>query len=79
MIRVVFLGRLAEAAGAPQIDMTLPDGVTDTGALRDWLSRTTPALNAPSVRMTLNRALLRDSCKLAAGDEVAFLPPVSGG
>ena len=37
------------------------------------------ALDAPGVRVAVNQVLAHRSAPLAAGDEVAFLPPVTGG
>ena len=39
------------------------------------------ALDPPEVRVAINRRLVHDGEEsvLAAGDEVAFMPPVTGG
>ena len=81
-LRVVFLGKLADLAGAPGLD--LPAGTVTI----DWvglLAALDPALAAEAddkrVRVALNGELLSDKTILLAkdGDEVALLPPVSGG
>lgn len=36
-------------------------------------------LTASNVRIAVNQALIETDCVLRAGDEVAFLPPVTGG
>jgi molybdopterin converting factor small subunit len=36
-------------------------------------------LNGPAVFAVLNKAMIRGDHPLAADDEVAFVPPVSGG
>ncbi|MCW1382580.1 MoaD/ThiS family protein [Novosphingobium sp. KCTC 2891] len=78
MARLVFLGRLEDAAGAPE-------RVVEPGPLADVLARLDPALAiellGERVRMALNGRLLSESgdVVLAEGDELAFLPPVSGG
>ena len=79
MIRILYFGRVSEAAGASSIDIDLPGGVADTGALRAWLAETVPELEDPSVRVALNHDLVTKDCAIVAGDEIAFFPPVSGG
>jgi molybdopterin synthase sulfur carrier subunit len=37
------------------------------------------ALGSPGVQAALNKTLTRGDPVLTAGDEVAFLPPMSGG
>ena len=79
-IRVLYFAGLRERAGCDQDDLDLPpgallaDAVAEAGRRRTALS----PLDA-SVRFALNRELADGSASLAAGDEVALLPPVSGG
>ncbi|HZU64705.1 MAG TPA: MoaD/ThiS family protein [Novosphingobium sp.] len=75
--RLVFLGRLADLAGVGE-QAVLP------GPLADVLAGLAPALAeallAPRIRLALNGALVAPvGLVLAEGDELAFLPPVSGG
>lgn len=79
MVTIVFLGRLADLAGVPQ---------RETDAPLDWaglLKALEPALAAQvaseKVRIAVNGGLLADKPSLSAadGDEIALLPPVSGG
>jgi sulfur-carrier protein len=79
-IRLVFLGRLADAAGAPEREVDVVD--VPLGAI---LQRLEPALAATlgdvRIRLAVNGTLVADrsSLVLEDGDELAFLPPVSGG
>jgi molybdopterin synthase sulfur carrier subunit len=63
--------------------MTPPPDVTSVFALRDWLGRDDPALRdalcAPTVRIAVNDELVLADAPLSAEDEIAFMPPVSGG
>lgn len=76
--KLVFLGRLEDIAGMGELAVT-------PGPLEHVLTTLDPALAiellGERVRMALNGALLGDSdaVVLAEGDELAFLPPVSGG
>ncbi|MCX7284768.1 MAG: MoaD/ThiS family protein [Novosphingobium sp.] len=78
MARLVFMGRLEDVAGVPE--MTVPPGPVD-----QVLAALEPALAVQllgeKVRIALNGQLLTDvgGVVLGQGDELAFLPPVSGG
>ncbi|WP_234036074.1 MoaD/ThiS family protein [Porphyrobacter sp. YT40] len=79
MVTVVFLGKLADLAGAPAMQLPAPLGWEGLkAALPPALA---DALDDPRNRVALNGALLADKAALqaAAGDEIALLPPVSGG
>ncbi len=77
MATLVFLGRLADLAGAAAREVA-------GGPLDAVLAGLEPelalALLDERVRIALNGELVGErSITLAAGDELAFLPPVSGG
>jgi molybdopterin converting factor small subunit len=81
--RLVFLGRLEELAGADGAAVDTPLG---WAALLAHLSEAfSPELAetvaGERVKVALNGALIADKggVVLADGDELAFLPPVSGG
>lgn len=79
MVTVVFLGKLADLAGAPSLALAAPlDWAGLKAALPPALGE---AIDDPRNRVALNGALLADKAGLqaGAGDEVALLPPVSGG
>lgn len=78
-VRLVFLGKLADLAGAPEREVP---GPLDWGALAAGLEPDlSAALQGDKVRVALNGEVLSDKRLLMAGegDEVALLPPVSGG
>lgn len=67
-VRLVFLGRLADLSGP----MTVPPGRPVA-----WPISTFPRAY---IRLALNGELVSaDGLMLTEGDELAFLPPVSGG
>lgn len=78
-VKLVFLGRLADLADAPDKEVAGPlDWPGLLGQLHGALGA---AAQEARVRLAVNGALLPDKTALAAsdGDEIALLPPVSGG
>ncbi|HEV2818672.1 MAG TPA: MoaD/ThiS family protein [Allosphingosinicella sp.] len=74
-MKILFFGRLRD--GAPPDPV--PPEIRDTGALRAWLGRGRPELLDASVRIAVNDEMILGNRALDEGDEVAFLPPMSGG
>ncbi len=77
---VLLFARLRDIAGASELARNLPAGAT-IGAVWQELVREHPAL-APyerSISSAVNTDYARMDRVLSEGDEVAFLPPVSGG
>lgn len=76
--KLVFLGKLADLAGTGE-------QTVEPGSLAELIAampvQLAMALSEDKVRWALNGQLVsRESVpSLAAGDELAFLPPVSGG
>jgi molybdopterin converting factor subunit 1 len=79
MATIRFLGRLREAVGTSALTVTLPEAVRDTESLREWVGHDHPGLRERSIRIAVNAELHPGSAPLEEGDEIAFLPPVSGG
>jgi len=79
-VRVRLFASLREAAGRDQLDLDLPEGATAEAA---WarLVESHPVLAArrASLAVAVNRAYQRFDAPLAGGDEVVFIPPISGG
>ena len=78
-MKVVFLGRLADAVGERERNLDLPPEIADVDALRGWLGEQIRALLDPTVRVIVNNVLAHRGQAIAADDEVAFFPPVRGG
>jgi molybdopterin synthase catalytic subunit len=79
-VHVLFFGRLREIVGRSEDDIELVDGAR----LEDLFTRyrnAHPELGEfrQSVAPAVNQVLAEWESRLSAGDEVAFLPPVSGG
>lgn len=83
MVRVLFFGRLGELAGAAETVVDLPSAEMAIEAFRDHIARSNPELanelGKSSVRAAINQEIVFTGAILRSGDEVAFLPPVSGG
>lgn len=79
-VTVRLFARLKDLAGASELAQDLPDGATAEAAWRR-LVQATPALGdyEKAMSVAVNAEYARMSAPLRDGDEVAFLPPVSGG
>jgi MoaE-MoaD fusion protein len=80
LVRVLFFGMLREIAGKPAEDVDLQDGASIRDVLAHYRAQI-PQLNdfLSSVACAVNQHYAGPDTKLRAGDEVALLPPVSGG
>ncbi|HLK67821.1 MAG TPA: molybdenum cofactor biosynthesis protein MoaE [Bryobacteraceae bacterium] len=79
-VRVLFFGMLKEFVGRSGEDCDFPEG-SDLGAVfADYAQRYPPLKEfASSIVIARNQEFAALSTRLEEGDEVAFLPPVSGG
>ena len=80
LVAVRFFGSLREAAGE---QIMVAAGAT-VAALKAQLCQQLPAsareaVFALGVQVAVNQVLVADDAAIAPGDEVAFLPPVTGG
>lgn len=78
-LRLVFMGRLETVAGSGERAVPFAAALdTVLAALEPALA---DALTAGTIRLAVNGALVNDTAALVLrdGDELAFLPPVSGG
>jgi len=80
--QLLLFGRLAERAGWRERDQAIPLGAT-VASLRAELAATEPALKteiaSKAVRAAVNHTLVGEDHALSDGDEIAFMPPFSGG
>jgi MoaE-MoaD fusion protein len=79
-VRVLFFGMLRDLVGRPSEDSDFPAGA-DLRAVFDSYAARVPRLRelAPSIVVARNQEFADLSTCVEDGDEVAFLPPVSGG
>jgi len=78
-VRLVFLGRLQDLAGAAERMVDAAQASTVDALLDQLEPELAAALRSPKVRIAVAGALGGFDRTLSDGDEVAFLPPVSGG
>jgi len=84
MIKLEFCGRLRPLAPPELRSIVKPASVSSIRDLRDWLTAEVPLLGeelaAPLIKLVVNDAILHDlDMPVRDGDEIAFLPPMSGG
>lgn len=75
IIRVRLFAGLRERAGRDVVELELPDGAQVADALTELEQITA----GTAVVMAVNRQYAAPEARLRAGDEVALIPPVSGG
>lgn len=83
MARLLFFGKLGDLAGKREIERMLPDGVATIAALIDAISKDdamlASGLRDKSIRYVINEKVESGDAAISDNDEIAFLPPVSGG
>jgi molybdopterin synthase sulfur carrier subunit len=83
-VKLVFLGRFRESAPPHLSDMARPAGVATLSDLQAWLAAREPvlagALSGARSQIAINQEIVRDpGHPIGDHDEIAFLPPMSGG
>lgn len=75
---ILLFGAAKDIAGVPVIDK--PEHITDVAALKAWLFEVYPSLQQlRSVMIAVNRTYAADTQVISSQDEIAVIPPVSGG
>ena len=83
-INVRFFAALREAVGQESMELPCREPVSLADLMERMSTRMSveafTALNAPNVRVAVNQQLINgNNLQIQPGDELAFLPPVSGG
>jgi len=80
-VQVRLFAQLRERAGSGLLDAELADGATVGDALRELSEHATlgELLAQLPIRAAVNREIAGEDTELHCGDELALLPPVSGG
>lgn len=81
-VRVLFFGRLADQVSEPEFEYTISPGA-NIADLYAEICEKNPSLPSrdkdPTLKTAQNQSLAGWSSLLTAEDEIAFLPPVTGG
>jgi len=79
-LKILFFGMVKDAVGRSSDELELPDGSSLNTVFEHYASRS-PKLRdfAASVVLARNQSFAPRTEAVAEGDEIAFLPPVSGG
>ena len=83
-MKVLWFAWLRTRVGSAEENLTPPPEVRDVKGLLAWLKTRSPGhaealKNLDVVRVAVNQAYVQTSHPVAAGDEVAIFPPVTGG
>jgi sulfur-carrier protein len=82
-IKILYFAALRDAVGRADETLDMPENVATIGELRDYLAargEQWSALDAGrSVRAARNHRMVKPEEPVAAGDEIAFFPPVTVG
>jgi len=74
-VTVRLFAQLRERAGRSEMELDLPDGAV----VRDAIAAMGDVASGLPVVMAINREYADEAAPLSAGDELALIPPVSGG
>lgn len=82
-MRLLFFGRLQDLAGGRERECDASNNALTIAGLIKSFREEEPALATaledPAIRVAVNEVVTDREASLRAGDEVAFLPPASGG
>jgi molybdopterin synthase catalytic subunit len=78
-VRVLFFGVLKDLAGRSSDVLSLPDSATAADVIHHYAQRLPKPGVLNSIAISVNQEYARPEDQLRAGDEIALLPPVSGG
>ncbi|RPD41383.1 molybdopterin converting factor subunit 1 [Chitinophaga barathri] len=77
-MKIMFFGIAKELAGGATLEITEKPGTV--GQFREWLIRQYPAMRElRKVMIAVNKTYATDEQTIADDDEIAVIPPLSGG
>ncbi len=84
MLKLLYFAWLRTKIGIAEERVAVPDGVTDVADLIGWLrgrgdGYAEALANLDVVKVAVNQEYVPFTHPVAAGDEVALFPPVTGG
>lgn len=83
-MQLLYFSWVRERIGRDEEHIALPDSVATVGDLLGWLAQRGPGYaealaDRAAIRVAVNQDYVADSHPIAAHDEVAIFPPVTGG
>lgn len=83
-VQILYFAWARDRLGRSGERLALPPAIRTVGELVGWLQAREPAFAAlcgdgRTVRVAVNQAFADAADPVAPGDEIAFLPPVTGG
>jgi len=78
-VRVLYFAAVREKIGLGEETIELTPSLTTLGALRAHLALRHGILAEPAIKGAVNQELAQPGTAIAAGDEIAFFPPTTGG
>ena len=83
-MRILYFAWLRQKIGVAEEEVTPPAEVRDVAGWREWLATQRPGhaaafADAKQIRAAVNQDFATPDHPVAAGDEIAFFPPVTGG
>lgn len=83
-MKILYFAWVRQKVGIAEEAVSPPADVRDVAGLVDWLSARSPghaeAFAQPKqIRAAVNQEFARPESQVAANDEIAFFPPVTGG
>jgi molybdopterin converting factor subunit 1 len=79
-VRTKFFAAIRDIVGTPEIELELPEGMTAGDLFLRYCQQHTPLSRyAHNTMISVNLEFVPPETRLQEGDEIAFIPPVSGG
>ena len=81
MINILFFARLKDQLQTESLQVELQESVNTIEELKQWLiaEHGYTALDDETLRAAVNQKFCDFSSSIKSGDEIAFMPPVTGG
>jgi len=83
-VKLLYFAWVRQRIGLAEEEVTPPASVATVGELVEWLKGRGPGYaaafaNPTAIKAAVNQEFARPDRRLAAGDEVALFPPMTGG
>lgn len=83
-MQILYFAWVRQKVGVAEERVDPPEAVRDVAGLMSWLAARSPGhaaafADTKQIRAAVNQDFCKFDAPVAAGDEVAFFPPVTGG